>query len=67
MDDIKILLDYVFVPLVYLLFRQNQRITVLEAQQIKKDDLEKIYTKLDDIKDNFIHVNTCNANHKKES
>lgn len=50
-DVITFVLDYIAIPLICVLYLQDRRITRLEASQIKTADLEKIYKKIDELKD----------------
>lgn len=45
--DIQILLDYVVVPLFFWVWFTDRKLTKLESTQITKDDLQRIYERLD--------------------
>lgn len=68
MEILTFIFDYIAVPLYLWVWWTDRKIVRLESQNITNDDLEKIYTKLDDIKENmnqnFVSSKSCNFRHK---
>jgi len=52
--DIKLILDYIIVPMFLWCIYADRKITRLEATQITKDELQKIHERLD-----LIYLGSC--------
>ena len=65
--DLKIVLDYIIVPLIAWIIYIDRKVVKHEAEKTTKEDLEKIYNKLDEIKDNindnFVSSKSCDFRH----
>jgi MFS-type transporter involved in bile tolerance (Atg22 family) len=61
---VSLLLNILFVPLFIWIWTTDRKVVQLNSTQITKEDIEKLYNELKDIKDNFVHVRTCDSRHK---
>jgi predicted regulator of amino acid metabolism with ACT domain len=64
MELISLILEFIVVPLIAYLIYVDRRLVQLQSQAIKKEDLEKIYKKLDDMSNNFVFQRECEFRHK---
>jgi predicted regulator of amino acid metabolism with ACT domain len=64
MELISLILEFIVVPLIAYLIYVDRRLVQLQSESIKKEDLEKIYKKLDDMSNNFVFQRECEFRHK---
>lgn len=67
MEIIVLILDYIVVPLIAWIVYIDRKIVKLESEKTTNEDLEKIYKKLDELKekidDSFVSQKTCDVRH----
>lgn len=67
MEEIRLLLDYVILPLVCWIFYIDRKVVKLESESVKNADLEKIYNELKEIRkeitQNTVTKEICSFRH----
>lgn len=67
MEEIRLFLDYVIVPLICWIFYIDRKVVRLEAEKTTNKDLEMIYDELKElhkkIDNGFVSYKTCEAKH----
>ena len=67
MEIITLILDYIIVPLIVWIVYIDRKIVKLESEKTTNEDLEKIYNKLDELKekidDSFVSQKFCDIRH----
>lgn len=67
MEELKLILDYLIVPLILWCVYVDRKIVKLESQKITSQDLEKLYNELkeirNDIHSGFVSKEACSFRH----
>ena len=62
---VSLILNLIFVPLFILVWKNDREVIELKSTKITKQDLENLYTVLNEIKNDFVHIRTCDSRHNK--